>query len=164
MKRAILVTGIIVLVWAGTALAETVYVRARSAKIRAGQTALHSVLERVPRGTPLEVLERGDRWLLVKTPKGNQGWVYASRTATEKAAQEGGLLARLGKEFRGEAAETAAAAGARGLDRLAEDYAKRAGVRAAHIAAMNRAEKLSARITEQQVEDFLRKGKVGEYR
>ena len=147
----------------GSALAETVYVRSPSAEIRSGRTVLDRRIERVPHGTPLEVLEREGQWILVKTPQGNEGWVYASRTAAEKPEEESGLLAKLGREFRGEAAETAATAGARGLDKMAEEYARRAGVGPAHIAAINRLEGFSARVTEQQVQEFLRKGKVGEY-
>ena len=100
----------------------------------------------------------------MKTPKDNEGWVYASRTSPEEPEKDGGLLALIGKEFRGDAAGTAASAGARGLDKVAEGYARRTGVTAAHIAAINRMEKFSARISEGQVEGFLRKGKVGEYR
>ncbi len=170
MKRIIFVSAVsaalIAAGWAAVpeALAETVYVRARSAKIRSGRTALDRVVERVRRGTPLEVLEKDGRWLLVKTPKDNEGWVYASRTSPEEPEKDGGLLALIGKEFRGDAAGTAASAGARGLDKVAEGYARRTGVTAAHIAAINRMEKFSARISEGQVEGFLRKGKVGEYR
>ena len=170
MKR-ILFIGLLLaaLAWTGlavapVALAETVYVRARSAQIRSGRTVLDRVLERVRRGTALEVLEKDERWLLVKTPKGNEGWVYASRTSPEEPEKDAGLLARLGEGLRGDAARTAASAGARGLDKVAEGYARRAGVTAAHIDAINGMEKFSARIGEKNVEDFLRKGKVGEYR
>ena len=103
MKRIIFISSILAaLIAAGLAavpgaLAETVYVRARSAKIRSGRTALDRVVERVRRGTPLEVLEKDGRWLLVKTPKDNEGWVYASRTSPEEPEEDGGLLARIGK-------------------------------------------------------------------
>lgn len=164
MKRILWAAALIGLALDGAALAETVYVRTPSAEIRSGRTALDTLVERVPRGTPLEVLEREGRWLLVKTPQGKEGWVYASRTAPEKPEGSDGVLARLGKGFRGEAAETSASAGARGLDKVAEEHANRAGVRPADVAAINRMEKFSAQVTERRVEDFLRKGKVGEYR
>ena len=64
MKRIIFVSAVsaalIAAGWAAVpeALAETVYVRARSAKIRSGRTALDRVVERVRRGTPLEASKR----------------------------------------------------------------------------------------------------------
>ena len=61
----------------------------------------------------------------------------------------------------GDASATTAAAGARGLDKASEGYANRAGISQRDRDAVDRMN--AYQIPEQDVEEFLREGALGEY-
>ena len=47
----------------------------RAAKVRSGPGVYYPIVERLDKGSRLQVLEKGDRWVKVKTKDGKQGWV-----------------------------------------------------------------------------------------
>lgn len=144
------------------ATAETVYVQAKTAKLRAGKTSLDRVVADLKFGEPLDVLRKDGTWLEVQTETGTKGWIFVSKTTPNQPAESSDDLAKLGKSFRRtEASETTASAGARGLDKASEDYAKRAGITQQHRDAVDRM--TAYRMTDQEVEDFLKQGGLGEY-
>ena len=102
----------------GVALAETVFVQSKTAKLRSGKTSLDSVVADLKFGEPLEVLGKEGNWLEVQTARGAKGWIFASKTTqTKPAGSEDDMLAKLGKSFRRtEAGDVTASAGARGLE------------------------------------------------
>lgn len=148
---------------AGAALAETLYVQAKTVKLRAGKTSLDAVVADLKFGDTLEVLRKDGNWLEVQTTAGKKGWLFAGKTTTVKpSGSEDGELARLGKSVRRtEAGDVTAAAGARGLDKVSEGYANRTGIAQRDRDAVDRM--ASYRMGDQEVEDFLKEGGLGEY-
>lgn len=146
----------------GAALAETVYVQGKTAKLRSGKTSLDRVVADLKFGQELEVLRRDGSWLEVKTASGATGWIFANKITLARPTEGDDDLARLGKSFRRrDAAEITASAGARGLDKVSEGYANRAGITQRHRDTVDRM--AAYQITDQEVEDFLKEGGLGEY-
>ena len=145
------------------ALAETVFVQSKTAKLRSGKTSLDSVVADLKFGESLEVLGKEGNWLEVQTTRGAKGWIFAGKTTpTKPTVGEDDVLAKLGKSFRRtEAGDVTASAGARGLDKVSEGYANRVGITQQHRNAIDRM--AGYRITDQEVEDFLKNGGLGEY-
>ena len=145
------------------ALAETVFVQSKTAKLRSGKTSLDSVVADLKFGESLEVLGKEGNWLEVQTTRGAKGWIFAGKTTpTKPAGGEDDVLAKLGKSFRRtEAEDVTASAGARGLDKVSEGYANRVGITQQHRDAIDRM--AAYRISDQEVEDFLKQGRLGEY-
>ncbi|MGZ8394225.1 MAG: SH3 domain-containing protein [Nitrospira sp.] len=151
------------LVLSGTeALAETVYVQAKTAQLRAGKTSLDAVVGNVKFGEALDVVIRDGSWVEVKTSSGARGWIFANKTTASKPSGNNDTLAKLGQNLRGgDASATTASAGARGLDKASEGYANRTGVSARDREAVDRM--TAYQIPDQKVEEFLREGGLGEY-
>ena len=148
--------------WGTEAWAETVYVQAKTAQLRAGKTSLDAVVGNVKFGDALEVVGRDGSWMEVKTSAGARGWIFANKTSTSKPSGSNDTLARLGQSMRGgDASATTASAGARGLDKASEGYANRAGVSARDREVVDRM--TAYQLPDQEVEDFLREGGLGEY-
>jgi uncharacterized protein YgiM (DUF1202 family) len=149
-------------VMAGTVWAETVFVQAKTAQLRAGKTSLDPVVTNVKYGEALQVRKSEGKWMEVETGTGIKGWIFANKTTTVKPSGSEDELSRLGRGFRGkEASDTTASAGARGLDKASEEYAKRSGISQRDRDTVDRM--TAYKITDQEVEDFLKKGELGEY-
>lgn len=150
------------LVYGTEVSAETVYVQAKTAPLRAGKTSLDAVVGSVKFGEALEVVGRDGSWMDVKTSSGARGWIFANKTTTSKSSGNNDSLAKLGQSMRGgDASATTASAGARGLDKASEGYANRAGVSSRYREAVDRM--TAYQIPDQEVEEFLREGGLGEY-
>ncbi len=148
--------------WDMEAQAETVYVQAKTAQLRAGKTSLDAVVGNVKFGDALEVVGRDGSWIEVKTSAGAKGWIFGNKTSSSKPSGTNDTLAKLGQSMRGsDASATTASAGARGLDKASEGYANRAGVSARDRDAVDRM--TAYQIPDQEVEEFLREGGLGEY-
>lgn len=144
------------------ALAETVYVQAKTAQLRAGKTSLDAVVGNVKFGDALEVVGRDGSWMEVKTSTGARGWIFANKTSPSKPSGTNDTLAKLGQSMRsGDASSTTASAGARGLDKASEGYANRTGISARDREAVDRM--TAYQIPDQEVEEFMREGGLGEY-
>ena len=142
--------------------AETVYVQAKSAQVRSGKTSLSQTVATVQFGEALEKLRQEDEWLEVRTTGGVTGWIFVSKTTTTKPAGGDSRLARLGQTVRRtEAAPLTASTGARGLDKVAGEYANLTGIPQQYQDAVDRM--TAYRLTDQEVEAFLRQGRLGEY-
>ena len=147
---------------AGLAAAETVYVQATTAKLRSGKTSLDPVVAELKFGEALEVLRKEGGWLEVRTAAAVRGWIFANKTAARKPAGGDDLLAKMGRSMRRtEASDVTASAGARGLDKVSEGYAQRVGISQQDRDAVDRM--TAYRLTDQEVEDFLKDGRLGEY-
>ena len=153
----------VALVLLGTeALAETVYVQAKTAQLRAGKTSLDAVVGNVKFGDALEVVGRDGSWMEVKTSTGARGWIFVNKTSPSKPSGTNDTLAKLGQSMRsGDASSTTASAGARGLDKASEGYANRTGISARDREAVDRM--TAYQIPDQEVEEFMREGGLGEY-
>ena len=161
--QAIIAFMLLTTVFIGIACADTVFVQGKTAKLRAGKTSLDPVVTDVKFGEALEVLRKDGNWLEVQTTAGKTGWIFLSKTTpTKPAGADDNSLARLGQNFRAkEASDVTASAGARGLDKTSEVYANKAGITQQHRDAVDRM--TAYRITDQDVEDFLKNGALGEY-
>ncbi len=147
---------------AGTAMAETVYVQAKTAKLRTGKTSLDAPVADVKFGEALEVLRKDGSWLEVQTDAGKKGWIFAGKTASAKPAGGDDELAKLGQSMRrGEAGDVTASAGARGLDKASEGYANRSGITQRDRDAVDRM--TAYRMSDEEVDKFLKEGGLGEY-
>lgn len=143
-------------------LAETVYVQAKTAQLRAGKTSLDAVVGNVKFGDALEVVGRDGSWMEVKTSTGARGWIFSNKTSPSKPSGTNDTLAKLGQSMRsGDASSTTASAGARGLDKASEGYANRTGISARDREAVDRM--TAYQIPDQEVEEFMREGGLGEY-
>ena len=149
-------------VFSGIALAETVFVQAKTAKLRAGKTSLDRVVADLKYGEVLEVLKKEGDWLEVSTAAGVRGWIFANKTMATKPSSGDEALAKLGKSFRRrEASDVTASAGARGLDKASETYANKSGITQQDRDSVDRM--TAYQIADQEVEDFLKEGGLGEY-
>ena len=147
---------------AGVALAETVFVQGKTAKLRSGKTSLDNVVADLKFGEALEVLRKDGNWLQVQTAEKVTGWIFSNKTAATKPSGGDETLAKLGRSFRrSEASDVTAAAGARGLDKVSEGYANRSGITQQHRDTVDRM--TAYRMNDQEVEDFLKDGGLGEY-
>jgi hypothetical protein len=143
-------------------LAETLYVQAKTAQLRAGKTSLDPVLANVRYGEAVDVLSRDGNWTEVKTAGGAKGWIFSSKLSQTKPSGGSDQLARLGQSMRsGDASATTASAGARGLDKASEGYADRAGISQRDRDAVDRM--TGYQIPDEDVEQFLKEGGLGEY-
>ena len=156
-----LLTGLSLLT--GVALADTVFVQSKTAKLRSGKTSLDNVVADLKFGEPLEVVRKEGSWLEVQTSRGAKGWIFAGKTtSTKPTSSEDDALTKLGKGIRSaDAGDVTASAGARGLDKVSEGYASRVGITQQHRDAVDRM--AAYRIADQEVEDFLKSGGLGEY-
>ncbi len=144
------------------AWAETVYVQSKTAKLRAGKTTLDKEVADLRFGDALTVLKREGQWLQVRTADGQTGWLFANKVSETKPKGDDTTLAALGKSFRQrEASGVTASAGARGLDKVSEDYAIRSGIKPQDRAAVDRM--ATYQLPDAEVEAFLKEGKLGEY-
>jgi hypothetical protein len=144
------------------AIAETVYVLAKSATLRTGTTSLSHAVATVPFGQALELIEKDDNWYKVQVQNGAVGWIYHNKVGATKPSSEESRLAALGKDFRKtQSSSITGTAGVRGLDEYSAGYAKRAGIGARHRSALDRM--TNYRLLDRQVEAFLKSGRLGEY-
>ena len=116
MKRLLSLFGVLLLTLAANqAIAETRYVTdVLKLNLRSGASSQHRIINRIPSGTPLEILETDSNgeFALVRTPKGQEGWVLVGylqpqptarlrlREASEKLQKANDRLARLEEETR----------------------------------------------------------------
>ena len=143
-------------------LAETLYVQAKTAQLRAGKTSLDAVLANLRYGEAVEILSRDGNWTEVKTAGGAKGWIFSNKLSALKPSGNNDTLARLGQSMRsGEASASTASAGARGLDKTSEGYADRAGISQRDRDAVDKM--TSYQVSDEEVEQFLKEGGLGEY-
>ncbi len=146
----------------GLAMAETVYVQAKTAQLRSGKTSLDAVVANLKYGDALEVTGKDGSWLQVRTSVGTKGWIFFNKVSSTKPSGGSDTLAQLGRSMRrGEASGTTASAGARGLDKASEGYANRAGISQQDREAVDRM--TAYQLPDQEVEEFLKEGGLGEY-
>ena len=144
------------------AYAEKAYVQSKSAPLWAGKTSLSQTVATVQFGQEREVLRKEEPWLEVRTSDGVTGWVSANRTSATQPSGGESLFAKAGQTFRQtEAAPVTASAGARGLDKVSEEYANRSSIPKQYQDTVDRM--AAYRIPDPEVEGFLKDGRLGEY-
>ena len=144
---------------------EKVWVSSAKAKIQAEKSASSDVVSTPAVGTELKVVAFEDRWYRVRTPDGKEGWIYRGRVSREPVAREkgddaGNLLSALGgSQIKANEADTARSI--RGLSKETETYAKNMGTPEKYQTALDGV--LAMKVTDAELQNFLRNGKIGEY-
>lgn len=151
--------GLVTWLTAGGALARTVYVSTRYAKVRDGRTSASAQVGKVEFGQPLDAAEELQGFLHVKLPTGQQGWIAKPWTSEQPPAREG-LGEKLGQAAR-QGGQVTYTAGARGLADEAKTWAVAKDLGAA-AAAVERLEK--QHVDDATLEAFLQQGRLGDWR
>lgn len=171
MKKNILILILVVFsvfVAAGLHAADQVWVSVESASLKADRGISAADVATLSKGTALTVLDYQKRWYRVKTPDGLDGWIYRgkiTKTPPEKTDGNtgsglGGLLGDLtGSSIEADTADSSRSI--RGLSPEAAEYAKQTGTDAAYQKALDSV--LDRKISDGEVEAFLKKGRIGEY-
>lgn len=170
--QLILYAAVFLFTAASIALAgQILWVTSESADLKAERSISSETIAELDRGAELAVKALESRWYQVTTEDGKTGWVYRGKVsetepeAADQAKKEegggiGGLLGGLG----GSSVETETADSARsirGLSPEAEAYAEKTGTPKQSREALDRV--LSTSISENEIESFLKSGKIGEY-
>ena len=145
--------------------AETLWVTSDNAQLKKDATASSETIATVPIGVEVKVLGTESRWHKIQLPSGEQGWMYRGRlsdTAPEKPSEEGsgnlfGALA--GSNIKADEASTGRSI--RGLSEETEQYAKLKKTSPAAKKALDQV--LAMKISEKELQNFLKQGKIGEY-
>ena len=145
------------------AFAETMYVKVSSAQIRSGRTSIDPVVAWVRFGEKVNASERQENYVQVQTSNGSQGWIFFSKLSVTQPSGEGddGLLSKVSTIVRTSPSSTTASGGARGLDKVAESYAKQNNISLQHQEAVDRMTNYA--ITDQEIDNFMKEGGLGEY-
>jgi hypothetical protein len=138
-----------------------VWVTSAGTKLVAQPQATAAAVAALPVGAELSVLAAKDKWLQVSTAQGQKGWVYRGKVSSTKPATAGvGLFGPAGKSsLQVSAADTSRSI--RGLSPEAEAYAQGAETPVEYKQAVDRT--LALAVGPDEVEKFLRDGKIGEY-
>jgi len=151
------------LLCAGTVSAATkVWVASAGTKLMGSAAATAPVVAPLGLGAELEVLSTQGSWLQVTTRDGKRGWVFRGKIASTPPAPAsgGGLFAAAGKSsIQVAGADTARSI--RGLSPEAEQYAESVQAAAAHRKAVD--DMLALKVSETELNQFLKEGKIGEY-
>ncbi len=103
MRRVLFIGFFLIL--SGIAHAETRYVSGvLDVTLRTGKGTSHKVISMVRSGQPLQLIEAGPQWSMVRAPNGKEGWMLSRFVTTDKP--DSMLLARLREKY----------------DRLSEQY------------------------------------------
>ena len=145
--------------------AETLWVTSDNAQLKKDATASSETIATVPIGVEVKVLNTEKRWRQIQLPSGKKGWMYRGRlsdTAPEKAPEGGsgdlfGALA--GNNIKADEASTGRSI--RGLSEETEQYAKLKKTSPAAKKALDQV--LAMKISEKELQNFLKQGKIGEY-
>lgn len=151
---AALLTALLVLTV--TLAAETLVVKIQTTQLRKGPQYFSQALAALKAGDRLEKVSEAGGWIQVKTSGGVVGWIHGSAVEATKF----NLLA-MDKSMKTQATASEVALAGKGFNKQVEDSykAKHADMNFAGVDQM-----LQLKTVLAQVEDFLRKGKLGEFR
>jgi len=136
-------------------LAETVIVKIKTTDVRRERKFYASSLATVPAGASLEKIGEKDGWIQVKTADGTTGWIHSSAIATKKFE-----LTAMDKNMKTQTSANEVALAGKGFNKQVEtDYRARHGE--VSYAAVDLMERF--KVTPAAVEEFLRKGRLGEF-
>ncbi len=137
-------------------LAETLIVKIQTTQVRKEPKFYAQVLATLAAGESLERIGAQDGWFQVKTAKGIIGWVHSSAVETKKLN-----LFAMNRNLKTQATASEVALAGKGFNKQVEaSYrAKHGELSFAWVDKM-----LGIKIPAAQVEEFLKKGKLGEFR
>jgi SH3-like domain-containing protein len=136
-------------------LAETVVVKVKTTAVRRDPKFTAPVVATIKAGDALEKLGTESGWVKVKTKAGVVGWLHSTAVEARKLN-----LTAMDKTMRTQASASEASLAAKGFNKQVEDK-YRASNAAADFAAVDAMEKVKP--TAEELESFLKQGKLGEY-
>lgn len=149
--------------------AATVYVTSDSAELKAESSSSSTTITELERGAALTLETTEGRWYRVTTENNQTGWIYRGKVSEDKPEIEdidgggeglGGLLGGLsGSDINADAADSSRSI--RGLSPEAKEYAESTGTPQQSQDALDYV--ISLTITDQEIDLFLKQGKVGQY-
>lgn len=160
-RTVALAAAVALTVLAGAALARTVYVKSRYAKVREGLASTSAIVGTVQIGQALEVVAEKPGFVQVKLAGGKTGWLSTLWTDPNPPAAES-HLAKIGKAARADGKEVSYTAGARGLSPESKAYAQDKPGGPEIAAAIERLEQV--KVDDDTLDAFLKAGKLGDYR
>ncbi len=156
----------LVLMMTGAVMAaEILWVVSEGAKLKMEPSASSETIEGLPVGSEVSVDSSEGSWYKVTTKSNKTGWVYRGKvSSTQPEGKEdkgaGDLFGALpGNSIEVSTADTSRSI--RGLSPAAKEYASSAKTPEAYQQALDRV--LALKVTEKEIEDFLKEGKIGEY-
>jgi len=141
---------LVLMVWA----ADTVVVKIQTTQLRAGPGFFSQPVGTLKAGDKLEKLAASGAWIQVRTGTGSVGWIHSSAAETPKFS----LLA-MNQDMKTRVSASEVALAGKGFNRQVED-----GYKAKHADLNFQAvdQMLLLKISSAQIQDFLKKGKLGE--
>jgi uncharacterized protein YgiM (DUF1202 family) len=144
--------------------ASTMWVSSENARLKADSSASSATLATLPVGTKVSVGSTEGRWYKIETDGGEKGWIYRGRLSDTppeaETAESDNLFAAMGSSSIS-ADEAQTSRSIRGLSKETEQYAKKRGTPEKYKKMLDLV--LAIRITDQQLDAFLKSGKIGEY-
>ena len=140
------------------------WVSSDNARLKSEPSASSTTLSTVPVGAKVSVLQSKDRWYRVGTASGENGWMYRGKLSDAPPAKETESSDNLFSSMQVgsiSADEAQTSRSIRGLSKETEQYAKKRGTPEVYKKALDQV--LAIRITEKEVDVFLKDGKIGEY-
>ena len=160
---ALLISTLISLVLPGDGHGKTMYVKKSGTKLRLADSAKSKVLEKLGKGTAVDVTKKSGKFLKVSTPGGKSGWIFKFKLTSKQPAGGGGggdLLGALGGQQIA-ARESSSGSSIRGLSPMSEKHAKSKGISQSNIDDVKKMEKF--KVSDEELQNFLSQGKLGEY-
>lgn len=144
---------------------DKLWVSSERAKLKSDKSASSETIATVKLGTEVSVLGSEKRWYKIRVPSGEEGWMYRGRLSQSPPAKEvqeesENLMTSL-TDSKIQADEADTSRSMRGLSRETEEYAKNRGTPASYQKALDGV--LAMSVSENELETFLRQGKIGEY-
>ena len=142
----------------------TMWVASENAKLKSQPKASSKTLTTLPVGTKVSVLESEKRWYRIGTTSGKKGWMYRGKLSDAPPAKETEESDNLFSSMQASsisADEAQTSRSIRGLSKETEQYAKQRKTPKVYKKALDQV--LAIRITDTELDVFLKKGKIGEY-
>lgn len=167
--RCMIVVLILLVVPCAHSATDFVWVTSSEAKMKSEKSAASDTIATLPLGTKLEVIKFESRWFHVTGPDGKMGWVYrgkVSRTAPTPSSDKGDgnqlgtLLGGLsGSKIGSDTPDTSRSIRALEADKSVDN--QEASGQGDAQKALERV--LTFRVLDQEIEQFLEAGGIGEY-
>jgi uncharacterized protein YgiM (DUF1202 family) len=159
------VVALMLMITGAVIAAEMLWVISDGAKLKMEPSASSETIETVPVGSELSVDSSEGSWYKVTTKSNRTGWIYRGKVSSTQPEGKGdkgggGLFGALpGSSVQVSAADTSRSI--RGLSPAAKEYAESTKTPESLQKALDRV--LDMRVTDREIEEFLREGKIGEY-
>ncbi|MBC2716231.1 MAG: SH3 domain-containing protein [Desulfobacteraceae bacterium] len=149
--------------------ATTLYVTSENAELKSDCSSSSATIVELKRGSALTLVVSEGRWYKVTTLLNETGWIYRGKVSEEEPEIEdagddegglGGLLGGLsGSDINADAADSSRSI--RGLSPEAKEYAETTGTPQQSQDALDSV--ISLKTSNQEIDQFLKEGKIGEY-